>query len=186
MLLQRMAKSNKIDITKKLGRIMLRPAVPSLVFTVFLFVVFSLIAPGFMSFANIEAIFIQVAMVGTAAMALNYVILAGEIDISTSSMIAVCAYVFGTFATSMNSVFIPLLLTLIAGGILGAINGFLVSYLKLSSFIATLGNTEHFARSSTRIWRLDRAQPAPRQHVYWGLGRYLASMFQFSSCLVYL
>ena len=156
--------------SKKLGRFFLRPAVPSLIFTIFLFAVFSFVAPGFLSAANIEAIFIQVAVIGIVAVALNQVILAGEIDISTSSLIAVCAYVYGTFATKMNSVFIPLLLTLIAGGIIGALNGFLVTKLKLSSFIATLATLSIF-RGAVLVYGGPMVLNLPHDTRVLGLGK---------------
>src|SRR3712207_7778798 len=69
-----------------LRRWMVRPEAPALVFLAVLVVAFSLSSDKFLSGSNLESIVVSVAVLGTIALAVNQVILCGEIDISTGSM----------------------------------------------------------------------------------------------------
>ncbi len=74
-----------------LRRWMVRPEAPALVFLAVLVVAFSLSSDRFLSGSNLESIVVSVAVLGTIALAVNQVILCGEIDISTGSMMGLCA-----------------------------------------------------------------------------------------------
>ncbi|PSJ56438.1 ABC transporter permease [Pseudaminobacter soli (ex Li et al. 2025)] len=105
---------------------------------VVLCVVFSVLSPRFMAFNNFMNIMQQVAVIAVAAFGMTYVILLGEIDLSVGSIIAV-AGMAGAQCFAMGFGFVPtILLTLAAGGILGALNGVLSAKLLLPSFIVTV------------------------------------------------
>ena len=97
----------------------------------------------FRSPQNLINITRQVACSGIAALGMTFVIIAGGIDLSVGSLLAIAgvAGVMGMneIASPVASVtaafFIPLLIG-IAGG---AVNGFLITIGKIPSFIATLG-----------------------------------------------
>lgn len=97
----------------------------------------------FRSPQNLVNITRQVACSGIAALGMTFVIIAGGIDLSVGSLLAV-AGVAGVM--TMNEIsspagavlaafFVPLLIGIIGG----ALNGFLVTIGKIPSFIATLG-----------------------------------------------
>ena len=90
-------------------RFIARPEAPALVFLAVLLVVFSLSSDKFLSGSNLESILTSVAVLGTIALAVNQVILAGEIDISTGSMMGLCAVAAGAVATSTGGLILPLL-----------------------------------------------------------------------------
>ena len=79
-------------------RFLLRPEAPALLFLLALVVVFSLTADSFLSPGNLEAIVVQAAVLGMIALAVNQVVLCGEIDISVGSMLGLCAVAVGTVA----------------------------------------------------------------------------------------
>ena len=120
-------------------RFMLRPEAPALVFLAVLVVAFSLSSDKFLSGSNFESIVISVAVLGTIALAVNQVILCGEIDISTGSMMGLCAVAAGAVATSTGGLILPLLAGVAAGGLAGAVNGLLVTAGRIPSIIVTLG-----------------------------------------------
>ena len=83
-------------------------------------------------------IFQQVAVVAIAAFGMTWVILLGEIDLSVGSIIAVAGMV-GAQSLALGTGFpAALLITIIAGAILGAVNGLLTARLLLPSFIVTV------------------------------------------------
>lgn len=116
-----------------------RPETPSAVFLIALLVVLSITTRGFLTVGNLVAIVDQVAVVAIVALLLNQVILAGEIDVSVGSLVAVCCYVYCFLAVDFGGWLLPLGGSLLAGLILGAFNGFLATYGRVPSFVATVG-----------------------------------------------
>ena len=68
-------------------RYLRRPEAPALAFLILLVVVFSVLSDKFLSVPNLESILTSVAVLGVIALAVNQVVLCGEIDISTGSML---------------------------------------------------------------------------------------------------
>ena len=100
--------------------------------------VFTIANSRFLSLANFMNIFQQVAVVAIAAFGMTWVILLGEIALSVGSIIAVAGMV-GAQSLALGTGFpAALLITIIAGAILGAVNGLLTARLLLPSFIVTL------------------------------------------------
>jgi ribose/xylose/arabinose/galactoside ABC-type transport system permease subunit len=120
-------------------RFIMRPEAPALIFLGVLLVVFSLGSDKFLSGSNFESIMISVAVLGTIALAVNQVVLAGEIDISTGSMMGLCAVAAGAVATSTGGLIVPLLTAVAVGALAGAVNGLLVTVGRIPSIIVTLG-----------------------------------------------
>ena len=122
-----------------LRRWMVRPEAPALVFLAVLVVAFSLSSNEFLSGSNLESIIVSVAVLGTIALAVNQVILCGEIDISTGSMMGLCAVAAGAVATNTGGLILPLLAGVAVGALAGAVNGVLVTLGRIPSIIVTLG-----------------------------------------------
>jgi ribose transport system permease protein len=105
---------------------------------VLLGIVFSILSSRFLELDNFINIAQQVAVIAVAAFGMTFVIMLGEIDLSVGSMIAVAgmaaaqcfAHGFGIVPASLAA--------LVAGLIMGAINGLMVARLGLPSFIVTL------------------------------------------------
>ena len=127
------------ELGASVRRWLMRPEAPALVFLVLLMVVFSLTANGFLRGPNIQSILTQVAVVGIIALAVNQVILCGEIDISTGSMLGLCAVTAGMASTAAGGLVLPLLAGVTTGAIAGAVNGFLVTLGRVPAIIVTLG-----------------------------------------------
>lgn len=116
-----------------------RPEAPALVFLAALVVVFSLANDRFLQVGNLESIVSSVAVLGVIALAVNQVILCGEIDISTGSMLGLCAVAAGAVATNVGGLLLPLLAGVGVGAAAGAINGLLVTLGRIPAIIVTLG-----------------------------------------------
>ncbi|MBZ7924427.1 ABC transporter permease [Ensifer adhaerens] len=105
---------------------------------VMLCVIFSFLNPRFMSVVNFMNILQQVAVVAIAAFGMTWVILLGEIDLSVGSIIAVAGMV-GAQCFTFGLGFAPaLVITLLAGALMGMLNGVLTAKLLLPSFIVTV------------------------------------------------
>jgi ribose transport system permease protein len=93
---------------------------------------------GFSSPNNLMNIFRQTATISIMAVAMTYVIAAAEIDLSIGSVAGLAAVVSAMTINSLG--LIPgILAGLLVGAVSGAISGGLVAWLKVPSFLVTLG-----------------------------------------------
>ncbi|WP_227287872.1 MULTISPECIES: ABC transporter permease [Paracoccaceae] len=96
-----------------------------------------LLSPAFRDPANLIGIGRQVAILGIAAAAMTFVILAGEIDLSVGAVASAAAVVTAIALAGGYGIWaLPIGLAVGAG--FGLLNGLLVVYVAIPSFIATL------------------------------------------------
>jgi ribose transport system permease protein len=95
--------------------------------------------PTFIQITNLSNIASQVSFLGILAVSSTFVLITGEIDLSIGSMVAVCAVVFGMALQAGVNVWLAAVFTLIAGSVLGAVNGLLGLVLRVPAIIVTLG-----------------------------------------------
>lgn len=114
------------------------------------FIVFSIIAPNFLTVGNLIAMAKHSAIWAILAMGMTYVIVGGGIDLSVGSVAGLCGMLAGGLIIEglrlpMFGIVIyfhtPLiiLIILVIGVILGSINGLLITKLGVAPFIATMG-----------------------------------------------
>ncbi len=114
--------------------------------------VFSAVIPNFFQIGIFANIIEQSTFVGVMAIGLAIVIIAGHMDLSVESVAALTAMVTGIlfcshgiglgYAFSPEWLVVPvsLLLSILIGGALGALNGWFVVRLKMNAFIVTLAS----------------------------------------------
>jgi ribose/xylose/arabinose/galactoside ABC-type transport system permease subunit len=88
---------------------------------------------------NLINIFQGNAYVAVAAIGMSMVIISGNIDISVGSLIGVLAVLSGNIAAAGLPIWMAWLAPLVVGGLVGAVNGFLVAYLRIPAIVVTLG-----------------------------------------------
>ncbi|WP_083451677.1 ABC transporter permease [Leucobacter celer] len=108
----------------------------SLVFAL-LFVFFSIQTDAFFSVENLVNVSRQIAPTVIVAMAMTFVITTGQIDLSVGSIVGLSAATLGLWAMTGNAV-VALLITLGLGLVVGLVNGALVAFGRMQSFIVTL------------------------------------------------
>ena len=92
----------------------------------------------FWSGTNMTNLLLQMSIIGVVVLAELIVVLTGGIDISVGSALGLAAVVAaGLFGGP--SIFLGLVVALVIGGIIGAVNGWLVAFRGLEPFIVTLG-----------------------------------------------
>ncbi|HEY7059727.1 MAG TPA: ABC transporter permease [Vicinamibacterales bacterium] len=113
--------------------------------------VFSVLSPEFLTTGNLSILVKHVAINAILSIGMTFVILSGGIDLSVGSIVGFSGMVAG-FLLSRGLVLAPLdivvyphawfvvVLALLAGMTIGAINGWVVSRLGVAPFIATLGS----------------------------------------------
>jgi len=128
------------------------------VISMVLMAVFGINEPNFLGGSNFINMGHQMAITVLIGFAMTAVILAKGIDLSVGASMAFAGMVGGKLYESGLPPLFCLLATLIVGALVGALNGFLISYVKISPFIATFG-TMALCRGASLI--LSDAQSIP-------------------------
>lgn len=95
--------------------------------------------PNFLDAFTIGNILTNAAYVGVVGVGMTAVIVAGQLDISVGSMLAVCALISGILARAGLPMPLVVLASLTLGLLMGAVNGAMVAYLRIPAIIVTLG-----------------------------------------------
>lgn len=108
---------------------------------VVVFIFFSIVLrdKGFMSSSNLLNVRRQTAMVSVMAVGGVFVLGAGQIDLTVGSNAAMSAMLASLTLQATNSIILALIVGIAFGIGVGAVNGLLVTRLKLPAFLATLG-----------------------------------------------
>jgi simple sugar transport system permease protein len=109
-----------------------------LVVLIIIILLFSIFVPNFLSFRSITGIINAITLTGTLTVGVTMLMISGEFDLSVGSIMAVGGYIYGTF--SMNHQPVPgFILALIIPALLGMVNGLILIWTGVPSFIITLG-----------------------------------------------
>ncbi|MBX6320765.1 MAG: ABC transporter permease [Rhodospirillaceae bacterium] len=99
----------------------------------------------FLDMGNLNNLALQVSIVALVAIGSTFVIVTGGIDLSPGSAIALLTMVFAvTVKLGGAPLWAGLVLTLVLGAVLGALNGVFAAYLRIPSFITTLAALSAF------------------------------------------
>lgn len=104
-----------------------------------LIAVFSILRPNFFSLGNAQNILMQASELGLIAIPVAFLIMSGTIDLSVGAIASAAAITGGLTMSTTGSTALGFAAALLTGVVAGALNGFLVSYLGLNSFVVTLG-----------------------------------------------
>lgn len=104
------------------------------------YALFAALGPeSFTSFQNLETIARQTAIVGTAALGMTIIMIAGGIDLSVGSMIALVTVAIAAFLQAGLPPLWAAILGIGVAAVAGLVNGLLITRLRIVPFIVTLG-----------------------------------------------
>ncbi|MEX6508664.1 ABC transporter permease [Jiella sp. M17.18] len=96
-------------------------------------------APSFATLGTAEAILRITAIVSIMAVGMTFVIITAEIDLSVGSMASLSGMIGALLLQADYGWISAILLTLLFGAAVGAFSGLLVTWLRIPSFLVTLG-----------------------------------------------
>ena len=113
--------------------------------------IFGLIQPRFLGVGALSTVLKQVTVTGFIALAQTLIILTAGIDLSVGAILVVSSLIMANLAVfSGVPVIIAVLIGIALGGVMGAVNGLLVTLMRLPPFIVTLGTLSIF--ESLKLW----------------------------------
>lgn len=100
----------------------------------------SIASPFFFTSSNLENLLIQASVLGITAVGATFLIICGELDLSIGSNVALSGVVATIAMTSLSSsVPVGVALGVATGIAVGVVNGVVTCWLRVASFISTLG-----------------------------------------------
>ncbi len=165
------------------------PVFPAAVATLLVFVVGAATTPRFFTGQNLENLALQTSVVAIVAIGSGLTILTGEIDLSPGAQVSLLSMVLATVLTGFHlSVPIACALVLLGGLLLGMVNGVLVAWGRVPSFVETLATLSAFGgiallfNNGSPIFNL----PPSLQEIFYGSFLGLALPFWYTVVLFLL
>ncbi|NLJ40071.1 MAG: ABC transporter permease [Clostridiales bacterium] len=116
-----------------------------------LIVILSIASPDFLSLKNFTNVFRQISMIAILTIGMFFVMVGGGIDISCGATVGLTGVLFAMFMVNYGMHPVPaFILTVLAGVLIGTINGTLVTRFGIPAMIATLG-TQSISRGFTYV-----------------------------------
>lgn len=107
---------------------------------VLIWILFGVLNDTFLTARNLSNLFTQMSVTAILATGMVLVIVAGQIDLSIGSIVGLTGGVSAILSTWAGlPTLLVIILTLVAGAVLGFMQGWLVAYRAIPSFIVTLG-----------------------------------------------
>src|SRR4030081_1832037 len=120
-------------------------AVPAIVLLLAVAAFSLIVGSRFLSSFHLSLIIQQVTIIGVIGVAQTLIVITAGIDLSVGAIMVLCSVIMGKLAVTAGlPVPLALLIGIAAGGGCGAMNGVLVTRLKLPPFIVTLGTWSIF------------------------------------------
>ncbi len=149
---------NKSKVTRFLWGLALRRELFLVILIVLMIIVLSSLSPTFLSYKNLMALASNEAMKAFVLIGVLMLLVTRDFDLSVGAGMSLVGVGMAWVMAQTGSLPLGLLVGLAIGLGLGVINGFLVTKIKMASFIATLG-TMYMARSLCNIITQGKAIP---------------------------
>ena len=157
----------------KIGSLLVKQEVILTLFTILVYITFSLISSNFATRSNFLSLLQQISINGMCVVGMGLVVILGGIDLSVGAVLSLCGAVGGMAILAGHSVVVALLLSVGIGIVCGAFNAVLVTILQLPPIIATLASSYLFRGVSVWITKGSWITALPREFTIYGTGRVL-------------
>ena len=128
---------SKLSILRQ--RLAESPEMVALITLLLVFIFFAVSAPNFLTAFALSNILTFASVFGIVVVGVAFLMISGEFDLSVGSNLAVAGFVFLLTLLAGVPPILAMLLALLISAVLGFVNGLVVVYSGIPSFIATLG-----------------------------------------------
>lgn len=101
-------------------------------------IISSIFIPGFLSWGNFRNLILQSSVNGILALGMTFLMINGYFDLSVGTVMGFTAAL--AIGLQPFGIFAAVVVALLAGAVIGGINGFFVAKAKINAFIVTLGS----------------------------------------------
>ncbi len=134
-------------------------------------VVNSVMSPYFLQANNLFRTASDFMEMGLMMLAMVFIIISGNIDLSVASMLAMCASFMGLLFNNGVNIWVAAGAALLLGGLAGLLNGYLVAKVKLPALVVTLGTFAFYRGIAFVLLGDQAARGYPASFTYLGQGK---------------
>ena len=110
------------------------------VILILMIIIASVMSPYFLDIYNLQALVRDLAFIGMIGIGQSLLLLIGELDLSVGKIASLCGILAGMMMVNYGfNPYLSLVIALILGLVFGAINGLIITKLRLNSMVATIG-----------------------------------------------
>ncbi|TCO54276.1 ABC transporter permease [Actinocrispum wychmicini] len=141
-----------------------------IVVTVLVVVIASGAVDNFGTGRNFTFLMLDLLPIALVALPMTFIIVTGEIDLSVASTLGLTSAVMGSMWNTGMSIESIIPLCIVLGGVLGALNGFFVTVLKLPSLAVTIGTLALYRGLAFVVLGDNAVADFPRSYTSWVTG----------------
>jgi len=142
---------------------------PALVTLLAVSLLTSFFSNTFLTSANLFNVINQATTTGIMGVGVTFIITSGKFDLSSASIVCLSALISADFCANKGvSPFVAILIAILIGVAAGCLNGFLVAYVGLIPFIATMGTMNVFKGISLIYSKSLTIHSIPDGYTVWG------------------
>lgn len=142
---------------------------------VLFFIVLSIFTDTFLTSANLINVARQICVNAMVALGAGYIILGGEIDLSTASMVAFIGCACALLMKAGMDMWLAIVLVIMLGTVVGTITGAVITFLSIPSFITSLGMSYIILGANLLMTNSEPISGLPAQFMVLGRG-YIANI----------
>ena len=109
---------------------------------IILFVGLSIFVPYFFTWRNMIALALSVSMLGMVSCTMLFCLASGDFDLSVEAIVAFSGVVAAVVINTTGGVGFGILMGILAGGVVGLANGFIIAKLHINALITTLATMQ--------------------------------------------
>ncbi len=140
--------------------------------TIVLAALLSVMSPVFLTFSNFQSVLVQASVTAIMAIGMTYIILSGGIDISMGAILFFTSALFAQLMLDTSSYPLAFAAAISCATLLGALNGALVIWFRMSPLITTLATYSIYRGMAIHLTGAQNI-PVPREMGFLGNGRIL-------------
>lgn len=136
-----------------------------------LWILLWLTTPAFLTAGSTEPLLVEVAPIAAVGIGMTLVIITAGIDVSVGGALMVCSVVTAKLLVNQGLILpVAVLVSLLVGGLLGALNGVLIAYGRVQAIIITFGTANLFQFLGLRIFNSIPVSGLPDTLGFFGRG----------------
>ncbi|MDO5344663.1 MAG: ABC transporter permease [Lachnospiraceae bacterium] len=154
---------------------------------VIMIIIASVASPYFLDIYNLQSVLRDLAFVGMIGVAQSLLLLIGELDLSVGKVASLCGILSGMMMVNLGwNSWLSLLIALACGLLFGAINGLIITKLKLNSMVATIGMQGVYGGINLVLTKGKAITGIPENIYFLGKGSLGPFPYPFIICIVVL
>ena len=135
-----------------------------------IWIVLTVATPAFLTAGSLQPLLVATAPIALVGVGMTIIIITGGIDVSVGGAIMVCSVLTAKALVAETSLPVAVALSVLVGGVLGAVNGLLIAYGRVHAIIITFGTANLFLFLGLQIFGSSTVNGIPATFEFFGRG----------------